>query len=140
MRLGIVQDFTTAKDNEDDRYIMLADLEHLLERDDFEVAWHGDESQMRAIPENIDMLLVDYGGLHSSYGDGIYRYGRAVREWADAHPGKPVLLTTAFTVACYKAVFEGDFEQDNVFYRYRSAWDFEGEPDLGQRLAAWLSG
>lgn len=134
-RVGFVQDFSN--DNEEEREVALSELELWTKRP-FEVVWHGTEREMPKMPD-VDLLLVDYGGLHHAYGDAIEVYGRAVKRWADEHPGKLVLLWTAFTAACYKAVFE-DFQsgEANILMRYSGAWDFDGTPGFEDDVRMWL--
>lgn len=103
IRIGFVQDF--ARSNEQDRQVAIIELEDWIGRGRFEIVWHGDERAMAGMPE-VDLLLVDYGGLHHAYGDALQRYGHSVRRWADEHPGRLVVLWTAFTSACYRSVFE----------------------------------
>lgn len=135
IRIGFVQDFM--RDNKDEQGYAVHELEDRI-GGEYEVVWAGEESAMTAIPE-VDLLLVDYGGLHNAYSAAWDRYGRSVRRWADEHPGKPVVLWTAFTVACYKATFdEFDREAGNVLARYADAWDWDGFPDIWERLRGWL--
>jgi len=49
--------------------------------------------------KNIDLLILDFGGLTSGYGTGhtIGAYQRNALKWADEHPGKLLLIWTAFT-------------------------------------------
>ena len=135
IRVGLVQDDDA--DNELDQCLALHELRRETGRE-FDLVWSGGERDLAAIPE-VDILLVDYGGLHHAYGDVVERWGRSVRRWADDHSGRPVVLWTAFTRACYQAIFE-DFDPnaDNMFARYRGAWDFDGERDFWSRLKEWL--
>lgn len=74
---------------------------------------------------DVDVLVVDYGGLHGAYGDIVYRYSDAVAKWADEHPGKLVVLWTSFTCNMYRTVFEREFGREVHLFQER--WDWRGQ-------------
>ena len=53
--------------------------------------------------------MVDYGALARAYGSVALDYTRAVRSWADDHPGSLVVLWTEHTEHIYAAVFAEEF-------------------------------
>ena len=135
IRVGFLQDIS--EDNEAEQRMALRELAREV-GGEYGVVWAGDGLAFAKIPD-VDLLLVDYGGLHASYSGAWDTYGHEVKRWADEHPGKPVLLWSAFTAACYSASFEGfEREAGNVMSRYAGAWDFDGYPDLWDRLRSWL--
>jgi hypothetical protein len=72
----------------------------------------------------MDVLVVDYGGLHGGYGDAVHRYGTSVAKWAEEHPGRLVVLWTPFTSTLYRSTFEAEFGSGREQHLYD---DYDGE-------------
>ena len=71
--------------------------------------WASSDTRDLADAPALDMLVVDYGALARAYGSVAEDYTRAVRVWADDHPGALVILWTGHTAHIYTAVFEEEF-------------------------------
>jgi hypothetical protein len=58
-----------------------------------------------------DLLVIDYGGMSSCMG-GEDRSRMEVRmacNWAEDHPGRPVVIWTSFTARLYRGELEAEF-------------------------------
>ena len=72
-------------------------------------AWASSDARDLAGAPAIDLLVVDYGALSRAYGSVAEDYTRAVRSWADDHPGSLVVLWTGHTELIYSAIFAEEF-------------------------------
>jgi hypothetical protein len=103
----------------------------------------GTDTRILKEHDDLDLVVIDYGGLSTSYGASWERAEwevRTVCEWAREHPGKLVVLWTAFTHRIYAEGLEDDFGGlDNIAWRiHLDSWDYDaGMNALIGRMRQW---
>ena len=95
------------------------------------------------IPKSTDLLVIDYGGMSVFGGEGNSRFAVMMAcEWAENHPGKLVLIWTAYTAKLYDHELQATFGHlDNIVFRYPAHKVFPNaseEKELDERLRATL--
>jgi hypothetical protein len=71
---------------------------------------------------NVDLLVVDFGGLAASYGSPVGDYSRSVMAWADEHPSSFVLLWSTMTSDIIASMLR-DGMPDGGFDDTKGWWD-----------------
>ena len=95
---------------------------------------------------DIDLLVVDYGGASSSYSDTPWTQLESACRWAQEHPGRLVLLYSAFTGKMYERLVKyesaKELESENVMYWHLPGWQHSLDDEVEQqdRIRAWFVG
>lgn len=85
---------------------------------------------------NIDILVIDYGGMSYGAGDTAEWQVKEAITWAKDHPGKLLILWTDFTQRIYECELKSIFgELDNVLYRFPGESFCEG---IEEKARMWL--
>ncbi len=83
---------------------------------------------------NVDLIVIDYGGMTIGASDTCVAQIKWVCEWAKEHPGKLVILFTMFTAELYVDELEQEFgDCENIIARYCDKYS-----DERSRASSWL--
>ena len=88
--------------------------------------------------KNIDLLILDYGGmLPGAYGVQVSQI-RAACEWAENHPGKIMIIWSSHTREIYIDELEEHFgDLDNIRFRFKSRFGSDLNTEMFDELKLW---
>jgi len=98
-------------------------------------------------PNDIDLLVLDYGGVSSGYGwDTVFANLSYLLNWVSDHPGKILLVWTGFTRSILESdEFSAFRELENVLFAKPPAFQYlsgreeiEMQNKLCERIRFWM--
>jgi len=85
--------------------------------------------------KNLDLVVIDYGGMGYGSGDTAKAQISYVYNWAEDHPKSLLMVWTPYTADIYKEVEEEFGELSNVFL----AAGIDSDIQAGRKIKEWFA-